>query len=80
MSGGSHNYAFRHVDEFDACSYHSTPLRAAFNVHLRKVAEAMRAVEWVDSCDCLPGQEEKAIRDVLGEDWEKVGGRGQKGG
>lgn len=35
--------------------------RAWFAGLLHVVADAMRAVEWVDSCDCGPGDEVKAI-------------------
>jgi len=37
------------------------PKRLAFAAHLRLVAEALRAIEWVDSGDCVPGDEHDAI-------------------
>lgn len=68
MSGGSHDYAYRHVEEMaDAlCQADETPLRRAFAEHLRLVAQAMHDVEWVDSCDYGRTGDENAIRKVLG--------------
>jgi hypothetical protein len=70
MSGGSHDYAYAKVEEFDACSHHDTALRRAFSAHLKLVAKAMRDIEWVDSCDDGEGTEVKAIKDALGPDWK----------
>lgn len=67
MSGGSYEYAYRHVDDM-ACSVArrvDNPLRQAFAAHLSLVAKAMHAVEWVDSGDYGPGDEDEAIRKVL---------------
>lgn len=66
MSGGSYDYAFRHVESM-ACDERQrrTPLRRAFAAHLQLVAEAMRAVEWVDSGDNGLGDEDELIRKVL---------------
>ena len=63
MSGGSMEYLHRRVREasFDA----RTPIRRAFKKHLELVAEALHDIEWVDSGDCAPGDEEAAIRAVL---------------
>lgn len=69
MSGGSYNYAFRHVDEMAESietRHRSTPLRRAFAEHLKLVGKAMHAIEWVDSGDYGPGDEEAAIKAVLG--------------
>ena len=70
MSGGSHNYAFGYVADFDATKRRNNPLRRAFNKHLAKVAEAMRLIEWVDSNDNSPGDEDAAIRACLAPDAE----------
>lgn len=43
-----------------------TPARRALIAHLRLVAEAMRAVEWEDSCD---GADEEAAIRALGLTW-----------
>ena len=47
--------------EFDE----NTRLRKVFRKHLNLVAEALKDIEWVDSCDKGPGDEEKAILEVL---------------
>lgn len=53
MSGGSYEYAYRHVFEFRDLLLHraKTPERRAFLAHLELVAEAMKAIEWEDSGD-----------------------------
>lgn len=71
MSGGSHNYAFIHVDQFaDEISRDPDPLRRAFAKHLSKVAVAMRDIEWVDSGDYGAGDDAHAIQCCLGENWK----------
>jgi hypothetical protein len=63
MSGGSHNYAYRHVEEFIEgleCR-ELTPARLAFRDHLKRVAWAMHHIEWVDSFDYAAGEEISAI-------------------
>ena len=71
MSGGSMDYLYTKVE--DAQFEENTPERKAFRSHLRKVAEALRAIEWVDSYDNSPGSEVEAIMacishaDVLAE-------------
>ena len=68
MSGGSMDYGYVHVvgaiDRFE----HDTPARKAFADHLRKVSKAMHDIEWVDSDDYAPGDEDEAIRACIGED------------
>ena len=68
MSGGSMDYGYVHVlsaiDRFE----HDTPARKAFADHLRKVSKAMHDIEWVDSGDYEPGNEDEAIRACIGED------------
>jgi hypothetical protein len=69
MSGGSWNYAYEKVEEMAVgLSVSADPLRRAFASHLKGVARAMKAVEWVDSCDSGPGDEVKPIRLALGKD------------
>jgi hypothetical protein len=72
MSGGVYNYAYRHIDDVvdeiqaSGCCYAASPaMRKAFCEHLRKVALALRAIEWNDSGDG-DASEELFIRDVLG--------------
>ena len=69
MSGGSYDYAYRRIEDLaDSLRTHGTKcpsLRAAFAEHLRLVAKAAHAIEWVDSCDYGPGDEVEAIRAVL---------------
>jgi hypothetical protein len=73
MSGGSYNYAYARVEEFAANlnthsagipDYVNLPLRKLFRTHLRKVADAMRAIEWNDSGDG-DDDEQRFITDVL---------------
>lgn len=63
MSGGSMNYLYSKLEyaSFDL----STPERRAFRAHLQKVAKALHDIEWVDSGDFGPGDENQAIRDCL---------------
>jgi hypothetical protein len=71
MSGGSMNYLYRKLlweCDFDE----STPLRVAFSRHLVKVAAALKAVEWVDSGDWGPGDEDGPILEVLGSGWKSL--------
>ncbi|MBV8061133.1 MAG: hypothetical protein JO253_06380 [Alphaproteobacteria bacterium] len=65
MSGGSMNYLCNLVDEanFDT----STPERMAFKRHLKLVAEALHDIEWVDSGDYAPGDENAAIRACMNQ-------------
>jgi hypothetical protein len=64
MSGGSYDYAYTRVQDMAEMltSAKETALRRAFGEHLKKVAVAMQAVEWVDSNDCAPGHEDDPIR------------------
>jgi hypothetical protein len=67
MSGGSYDYAFYRVDDMaDAMeSRPMTPIRKAFITHLRKVAGAMKAVEWADSSDTSQESADEAMRALL---------------
>lgn len=82
MSGGSYNYAYEVVERFaealengvtfpDVHEARSTDCennhdRVGFAAHLRKVAAAMKAIEWVDSYDCSPPHDTLAIHAVTG--------------
>jgi len=67
MSGGSYDHFYYRVEQMADDLKANTPLRQAFRTHLRKVAKACHDIEWVDSGDCGPGDEDKAIRECLGE-------------
>ena len=78
MSGGSYLYAYRHVEEFAEALENNERLdghplyqpngldRLGFAAHLKKVAAAMKAIEWVDSCDCSSPHDTEAIAAVTG--------------
>jgi hypothetical protein len=73
MSGGSYDYAYRHVQDMaDAMrSRHaSDPLALAFAAHLDLVATAMRAVEWADSHDTAWADAFEPMRATLHPDAE----------
>lgn len=64
MSGGSMNYLYSKI-EYEATFALDTPERKAFKKHLELVAKALKAIEWVDSCDNSPGHETAFIRACL---------------
>jgi hypothetical protein len=67
MSGGSMNYLYSkllHCADFLV----NTPEREAFANHLKLVAQALHDIEWVDSGDYGPGDENAAIRACLKAD------------
>lgn len=65
MSGGTLDYLCYKVAEAKHMIRHPwTPERRAFVAHLEKVAEALKAIEWVDSGDGHP-DEVGAIRACL---------------
>lgn len=78
MSGGSYEYAHYTVERFaDALESGITfggndtgeatcLVRLGFAAHLRKVAAAMKAIEWEDSFDCSPPHAINAIHAVTG--------------
>ena len=55
MSGGSMDYLYFKVE--DASFRMSTPMREAFDRHLKLVARALRAIEWNDSGDGDDGED-----------------------
>ena len=68
MSGGSMNYLYVHVGEVaDRLALSTSPVRRAFGEHLALVAKALHDVEWVDSADYGPGDENAAIRRVVSQ-------------
>jgi hypothetical protein len=79
MSGGSYEYAYEKVDRFaealergerfDGVTTDAPNclVRLGFAAHLRKVAAAMKAIEWEDSYDCSPPHAINAIHAVTGD-------------
>ena len=80
MSGGSYDYKYQHIkdlaDEINTCPAKpgydgkNPPLnawRVKFKKILYLVAEAARAIEWVDSCDSGYGDDHSAIDAVFNE-------------
>ena len=65
MSGGSMNYLYRKL-LWESDFEDSTELRKEFRMHLVVVAAALKAIEWVDSGDMSPGDEDEALAVVLG--------------
>lgn len=63
MSGGSMDYLYSRVRYAEFTT--ETPERKAFAEHLQLVADALRAIEWVDSGDWGPGDENEPIRACL---------------
>lgn len=67
MSGGSHDYLYYKVEEF-AGSIAPRPVsarRQEFAKLLDLVAKAMHDIEWVDSGDYSPGDEDAALDTVF---------------
>lgn len=68
MSGGSWDYLYCKLeDAADKLRCDKRPLRRALGVQMRLIARAMHDIEWVDSCDKSPGDEDAAIRSALGQ-------------
>ena len=71
MSGGSYDYLYCKINEAAGQverygrGRKNEALRTAFAKHLSLIAEAMHRIEWVDSCDNSPGDEDAAIRACL---------------
>ena len=72
MSGGAYDYAYWKVRHFAEEMRSDSPLRKRFQRHLEKVADAMRAIEWVDSDDYAPGAEDGAIKKALRADVKRA--------
>lgn len=67
VSGGSYDYLYCKVEDMAdrIVEAGDTPERKRFAEHLRRVANAMHAIEWVDSCDLGKGDENEAIANVF---------------
>ena len=67
MSGGAYDYLYCMVEDMAdrIVQAGDTPERRRFAEHLLRVANAMHAIEWVDSCDLGRGDENAAIRAVF---------------
>ena len=63
MSGGSMDYMYSRLEQ--VTFEQNTPLRKQFAEHLKLVAQALHDIEWVDSADYAPGDEDEAIRACL---------------
>lgn len=79
MSGGSYGYAYGKIEDLANEIRPTSPLRKAFKTHLRKVAKACHDIEWVDSGDYGPGDEDEAIRACLGKDGPRARAGGSRG-
>ena len=53
-------------DAADNLRLSNIPVRRAFGKHLKLVARALHDIEWVDSADCIEGDEVPAIVAALG--------------
>ena len=67
MSGGALQYGYGNVEEqaSQILERSRVPLHVAFAKHLFKVSKALHDLEWVLSGDTSPGDENKAIMDVI---------------
>lgn len=70
MSGGSLDYAYRHVEEAAQTILERAELPAhkAFAKHLVKVAKALHDLEWVWSGDCSDGDIESIMAVITPND------------
>lgn len=68
VSGGSWDYFYCRLEEVaDRLIEEPGIERKAFGRHLRKCAAALKAIEWVDSCDSSSPHDTDAIRKAIGE-------------
>lgn len=71
MSGGSWDYlCFRMFDAADMLINEKCEYRRVFGKILDKYADAMKAIEWVDSGDCSTPHDIDAIKEALGVGWK----------
>ncbi len=63
MSGGSYEYLCYKMEDAAQTLMGKTqpPYRQAFGELMMRCAKAMHDVEWVDSCDKSPGDDEESI-------------------
>ena len=67
MSGGSWEYVYRtFADTAERLSEEKAPERKALGELVHRVADALHAIEWVDSADFSPGDELPRIENALG--------------
>lgn len=64
MSGGSMEYFYHKVRDLEFNT--NTPERKAFKKHLDLIADALFAIEWVDSGDYGKGEENEPILKCIG--------------
>jgi len=57
MSGGSYDYIGYKISEIKLIRADSDPRIATFQKLLKLVGEAMHEIEWADSCDTSPGND-----------------------
>lgn len=60
------NYLYSRIESDAVFSLH-TPERRAFARHIQLVVKALHDIEWVDSSDYGPGDENEAIRACLSQ-------------
>ena len=65
MSGGSYDYIYYKIEEIRIDGTRNNKKRLLFQGLLELVAKAMHDIEWVDSGDCFPGDENKALDAVF---------------
>jgi hypothetical protein len=67
MSGGSYNYFYQQLESYaeDIRNLDINPKRKLFSQLLVLCAKAAKDIEWVDSGDYGPGDEDKAIDEVF---------------
>lgn len=72
MSGGHFEYLYYKVEDAgrDLMRQNKTELQRAFGEHLLLVAQALHDSEWVLSGDYGDGDDEEAIKAVLGDKFE----------
>ena len=58
MSGGSYDYVGYRIKDIQLRGVETNRRRMAFQLLLKLVGEAMHDIEWVDSCDYGPGDED----------------------
>lgn len=74
MSGGSWNYAYNDLERLAEKLCNERKLkRRVLGKLVWRLAQAMHDIEWVDSDDMSPGDEIKAIEEVLLFDPARVG-------
>lgn len=61
MSGGAYEYIYHKLQEVDVYTKNPTTQRLRFQILLQRVAHALHDIEWVDSGDFGPGDEDNAI-------------------